>query len=168
MGMTKEQKYTETMKRLGIYDPAFDDTIRQLATLEREQSRTRDEWKAPMEAVRDIKAARRKAKECGKTAEGTGDRECAEAWKETAEAWEKAGEIWKEAAETWENHPMADKLYAVILQQNKIIHQLRESLGLTPKALKRFRAEFGTPAEDEPDEKPKNALELLMEKRRAG
>lgn len=101
MGLTKEQKYTETMKRLGIYDPAFDDTIRQLATLEREQGRVRDEWKAPMEAVRDIKAARRKAKECGKTAEGTGDRECAEAWKETAEAWEKAGEIWKEAAETW-------------------------------------------------------------------
>lgn len=168
MAQTKEQKYTEAMKRLGIYDPAFDSTIKQLATLEREQGRVRDEWKAPMEAVRDIKAARRKAKECGKTAEGTGDRACAEAWKETAEAWEKAGEIWKEAAETWENHPMADKLYAVILQQDKMIHTLRESLGLTPKGLKRFRTEFGTAAEEEPEEKPKTALELLMEKRRAG
>ena len=61
-----------------------------------------------------------------------------------------------------------DRLYAVILQQDKMILTLRETLGLTPKALKRFRAEFGTQVEDEPDEKPKNALELLMEKRRAG
>ena len=45
MGLTKEQKYTETMKRLGIYDPAFDATIHQLAILEREQARTRKAWK---------------------------------------------------------------------------------------------------------------------------
>ena len=118
MAETKEQKYANTMKRLGIYDPAFDSTIHQLAILEREQSRTRKAWK--------------------KFAEGS------------------------------EEPAMLDRLYAVILQQDKQILTLRESLGLTPKALKRFRAEFGTPVEDEPEEKPKNALELLMEKRRAG
>ena len=118
MAQTKEQKYTETMKRLGIYDPAFDATIHQLAILEREQARTRKAWKAS-------------------------------------------------AAES-EDPAMLDRLYAVILQQDKMILTLRETLGLTPKALKRFRAEFGTPVEDEPDEKPKNALELIMEKRRAG
>ena len=118
MAETKEQKYANTMKRLGIYDPAFDSTIHQLAILEREQARTRKAWK--------------------KSAEGS------------------------------EEPAMLDRLYAVILQQDKMILTLRESLGLTPKALKRFRAEFGTPVEDEPDEKPKNALELLMEKRRAG
>ena len=118
MAETKEQKYANTMKRLGIYDPAFEATIHQLAILEREQSRTRKAWK--------------------KYAEGS------------------------------EEPAMLDRLYAVILQQDKMILTLRESLGLTPKALKRFRAEFGTPVEDEPDEKPKTALELLMEKRRAG
>ena len=165
--MTKEQKYIEEMKRLGIYDPAFDPTIKQLATLEREQGRVRDEWSAPMDAVRDIKTARRKAKESGKTAEKSGDQASAAAWKETAEAWEAAGLMWKEAAETWDSHPMADKLYGIILQQDKMIHTLRESLGLTPKGLKRFRAGFGTAAEDAPEEKPKTPLELLMEKRRA-
>jgi len=164
--MTKEQKYIAEMKRLGIYDQAFDPTIKQLATLEREQGRVRDEWAAPMDAVRDIKAARRKAKECGKCAEENGDQASAQAWKNTAEAWEKAGLMWKEAAETWENHPMADKLYAVILQQDKMIHTLRESLGMTPKGLKRFRTAFGSePEEDE--ERPKTPLELLLEKRRA-
>lgn len=119
MAETKEQKYANTMKRLGIYDPAFDSTIHQLAILEREQARTRKAWK--------------------KSAEGS------------------------------EEPAMLDRLYAVILQQDKQILTLRESLGLTPKALKRFRAEFGTPTtEDEPTEKPKTALELLMEKRRAG
>ena len=116
--MTKEQKYADTMKRLGIYDPAFEPVIHQLAILEREQSRTRKAWKASSDAGQDPS--------------------------------------------------MLDRLYAVILQQDKMLLTLRESLGLTPKGLKRFRAEFGTALEDEPEEKPKNALELLMEKRRAG
>lgn len=162
---TREESYIAEMKRLGIYDKAFNPTIRQLATLEREQGRVRDEWSAPMDAVRDIKAARRKAKECGKSAKENGDRANAQAWKETAEAWEKAGLMWKEAAETWEDHPMADKLYSIILQQDKMILALRESLGLTPKSLKRFRAGFGAEPEDA-EEKPKTTLELLIEKRR--
>ena len=118
MAETKEQKYANTMKRLGIYDPAFDATIHQLAILEREQARTRNAW--------------------------------------------------KKSPEESDDPAMLDRLYAVILQQDKMILTLRESLGLTPKALKRFRAEFGAATEDEPTEKPKNALELLMEKRRAG
>lgn len=115
--VTKEQKYAETMKRLGIFDPAFEPVIHQLSILEREQSRTRKAWKA--------------------------------------------------SAESSEDPAMLDRLYAIILQQDKMILTLRESLGLTPKGLKRFRAGFGTAAEDEPEEIPKTALELLIEKRRA-
>ena len=118
MSETKEQKYANTMKRLGIYDPAFDATIHQLAILEREQARTRKAWKA--------------------------------------------------AAAESEDPAMLDRLYAVILQQDKMILTLRETLGLTPKALKRFRTEFGAAPEEEPEQKPKNTLELLLEKRRAG
>lgn len=118
MAETKEVKYANIMKRLGIYDPAFDSTIHQLAVLEREQGRTR--------------------------------------------------KAWKKSAEESEDPAMLDRLYAVILKQDKIILMLKESLGLTPKALKRFRAEFGAATEDEPTEKPKTALEQLMEKRRAG
>ena len=122
MAQTKEQKYAETMKRLGIYDPAFEATIHQLAILEREQSRTRKAWK--------------------KSAEGS------------------------------EEPAMLDRLYAVILQQDKQILTLRESLGLTPKALKRFRAEFGAPVEDEPDEKPSRPargerIEMMFSRPRA-
>ncbi len=117
--MTKEQKYAAEMKRLGIYDPAFDQTIHQLAMLEREQSRTRKAWKIAMER-------------------------------------ELAGEEGKDP----------DRIYAVILQQDKLIHTLRDSLGMTPKGLKRFRGSFGS-EEDEQEERPKTPLELLMEKRRA-
>ena len=111
--MTKEQKYAAEMKRLGIYDPAFDPTIHQLAILEREQSRTRKAWKIALEEGKD-----------------------------------------------------PDRIYAVILQQDKLIHTLRDSLGMTPKGLKRFRGSFGS-EEDEQEERPKTPLELLMEKRRA-
>lgn len=117
MAESKEQKYANTMKRLGIYDPAFDPTIHQLSILEREQSRTR--------------------------------------------------KAWKKSSETSEDPATLDRLYQVIMQQDKQILVLRETLGLTPKALKRFQAGFGAAAEDEPDEKPKTPLELLMEKRRA-
>ena len=61
---------------------------------------------------------------------------------------------------------MLDKLYAVILKQGQMILQLRETLGLTPKSLKRFRNGFGADQE-EAEEKPKTPLELLIEKRRA-
>ena len=43
--MTKEQKYADQLKDLGIYEPAFEPTIHQLAILEREQARTRKAWK---------------------------------------------------------------------------------------------------------------------------
>ena len=115
--MTKEQKYAAELKRLGIYDPAFDPTIHELAILEREQSRTR--------------------------------------------------KAWKDASVSSGDPSMLDRLYQVILQQGKMILQLRETLGLTPKSLKRFRTGFGTAQEDDPEEKPKTALELLIEKRRA-
>ena len=115
MSETKEQKYANTMKRLGIYDPAFDATIHQLAILEREQARTRKAWKA--------------------------------------------------AAAESEDPAMLDRLYAVILQQDKMILTLRESLGLTPKALRRFKAGFGSETDDE-TEKPRTPLELILERRR--
>ena len=113
--VTKEQKYAAELQRLGIYDPAFDPTIHELAILEREQSRTR--------------------------------------------------KAWKDASISSGDPSMLDRLYQVILQQGKMILQLRETLGLTPKSLKRFRAGFGTDPE-ETEEKPKTTLELLMEKRR--
>lgn len=43
---TKEQTYTAKLEKLGIYDPAFDDAIRQLCILEREHSRVQKAWHA--------------------------------------------------------------------------------------------------------------------------
>lgn len=114
--MTKEQKYAAELRRLGIYDPAFEPTIHELSVLEREQSRTRKALKHVAEAdVPDTAAM--------------------------------------------------DKLYQVVLQQGKMILAMRETLGLTPKSLKRFRTGFGSAAEEAP-EKPKTMLEILQEKRR--
>ncbi len=114
--VTKEQKYADQLKDLGIYEPAFEPTIHQLAILEREQARTR--------------------------------------------------KAWKKSADDGEEPATLDRLYAVILQQDKMIHTLRESLGLTPKALRRIRSSFGTDPEEDSG-KPKTPLELLIEKRRA-
>lgn len=47
--MTREEKYVQALKALGIYQPAFDATIHDLAILEREQRRTRTAWKATAE-----------------------------------------------------------------------------------------------------------------------
>ena len=47
--MTREEKYIQALKALGIYQPAFDSTIHDLALLEREQARTRKAWKATAE-----------------------------------------------------------------------------------------------------------------------
>lgn len=44
--MTKEQQYAAALEALGVYDPAFDGEIHQLAILERELSRTMKLWKA--------------------------------------------------------------------------------------------------------------------------
>ncbi len=116
--MTKEQKYAAELRRLGIYDPAFEPTIHELSVLEREQSRTRKAWKHVSEASEPDTVA-------------------------------------------------MDKLYQVILQQGKMILALRETLGLTPKSLKRFRAGFGA-AEEEAPEKPKTMLEIIQQRRTAG
>lgn len=43
---SKEQKYADVLKALGIYDPAFDPAIHQLCVLERELSRAQKDWAA--------------------------------------------------------------------------------------------------------------------------
>ena len=115
--MTKEDKYALELKRLGIYEPAFDSTIHNLAILEREQSRTRKAWKAEAE---------------------------------------------KEGREP----STLDKHYEMILRQGKMIQDMKESLGLTPRGLRKIRADFGK-SEPDPKDKPKTMLEILQEKKRA-
>ena len=44
--MTREQKYIEQLKTLGIYQPAFDPEIHTLAIMEREHQRTLKRWHA--------------------------------------------------------------------------------------------------------------------------
>ena len=43
--MTKEQIYRQQMERLGLWQEAFAPAVHQLATMERELSRTRAAWK---------------------------------------------------------------------------------------------------------------------------
>jgi hypothetical protein len=45
MGNSKEEKYKKQLESLGIYHPAMDPLIHDLAVLERECSRTRQAWK---------------------------------------------------------------------------------------------------------------------------
>lgn len=115
--MTKEEKYAQEMKNLGIYEPAFDSTIHMLAILEREQSRTRKAWKA-------------------------------------------------EAAKENREPSMLDKHYDMILRQGKMIQDLKDSLGLTPRGLLKIRKGFKL-GKTEQQEKPKTMLELVREKKRA-
>lgn len=115
--MTKEEKYSQELKRLGIYEPAFDSTIHMLAILEREQARTRKAWKA-------------------------------------------------DAAKEDREPSTLDKHYEMILRQGKMIQDLKESLGLTPRGLRKIRAGFGK-SETDIQEKPKTMLEILQEKKRA-
>lgn len=49
IALSKETKYIEQLKELGIWDDAFRGTVHDLAVLEREQSRARKEWKATAE-----------------------------------------------------------------------------------------------------------------------
>jgi len=44
--MTREQIYTEQLQALGIYEPAFDPEIKQLAILERRKTRAEKAWSA--------------------------------------------------------------------------------------------------------------------------
>lgn len=44
--MTKEEVYKRQLQDLGIYDPAFDPEIKDLAKLERKKTRAEKEWSA--------------------------------------------------------------------------------------------------------------------------
>ena len=83
--MTREQKYTQQLRELGVYEPAFDPEIHTLAEMERDHQRTRKDWKASGSDV-------------------------------------------------------TDDLYPVLERQRKDILAHRESLGLTPRGLRRLRA----------------------------
>ena len=54
--MTREQKYTEQLKEIGIYQPAFDPEIRMLAMMERELQRMVKAWKAEGSPITDTGA----------------------------------------------------------------------------------------------------------------
>jgi len=54
--LTKEQKYTEQLRSMGIYQPAFDGAIHTLAVMEREFSRVDKQWRTLPEDVRYIHA----------------------------------------------------------------------------------------------------------------
>ena len=44
--MTREQIYTQQLKALGVYEPAFDPLIKDLAKAERRRTRAEKEWSA--------------------------------------------------------------------------------------------------------------------------
>lgn len=54
--MTREQKYTEFLRALGVYQDAFDPEIHTLATMERELQRMLKAWKADGAPTEDITA----------------------------------------------------------------------------------------------------------------
>lgn len=87
--MTREQVYKAQLQSLGIYDPAFDPAIKELAQLDRDMKRARDAWSA------------------------------------TVPKGEKPS--------------LRDPLYQVIIQLRRERLTLRESLGLTPKSLRKVR-----------------------------
>lgn len=88
---TREQVYTEQLKALGIYEPAFAPEISTLAQLERELTRAKKAWSA------------------------------------TVPPGAKPS--------------MLDPLYGVVCNLRREILVHRETLGLTPKALRRLRGQ---------------------------
>jgi len=54
--MTREQRYTEQLRELGIYQEAFDPEIRMLAMMERELQRMVKRWKAEGSPITDTGA----------------------------------------------------------------------------------------------------------------
>ena len=96
---TREQTYKAQLQELGIYDPAFDPLIKELAQKERQRKRAQDEWS---------EKAKKKA--------------------------EAAGEDPKKAKPDF-----ADELWDVITDLDKMILAYRESMGLTPKSLRRLK-----------------------------
>lgn len=51
--MTREQKYVEQLKQIGIYQPAFDPEIHTLAVMERDLQRMLKAWKAAGSPITD-------------------------------------------------------------------------------------------------------------------
>lgn len=96
---TKEQIYTQQLKELGIYEPAFAPEISTLAQLERELTRAKKAWSA------------------------------------TAPPGGKPSVL--------------DPHYAVIASLRREILAHRETLGLTPKALRRLRGSAGGEGADQ-------------------
>lgn len=118
-GDSKEAKYKRSLSDLGIYHPAMDGLIHDLAVLERECARTR------------------------------------KAWKETAAPGQAPSAL--------------DPYYSVIRQQQRDILALRESLGLTPRGLRRLKGAgvyINKPAE-EPETRPPTILGFVLDKRAA-
>ena len=73
---------------------------------------------------------------------------------------------WKATAEDGRPASCDHKLYTVIQAQRKDILALRESLGLTPKSLRRIKGAFA--AEPEPEESGKlTVLELVRQRKDA-
>lgn len=106
---TKEQKYADQLKGLGIYDPAFDPAIHELCILERELSRARKQLQAK--------------------------------------------------AESGKAPSYADPLYTAIRQIQTSILAYRDSLGLTPKSLKKLK---GTCAAEPASEPQDSVLALIL------
>lgn len=112
--MTKEEKYEQCLRELGVWHPSFAATVHDLCVLEREQSRARAEW--------------------------------------------------KRSAENGNAPSVANELYAIIRQQGKDIAALRDSLGLTPKSLRRVKGTAAAEDRRDRDEAPTTVLELVRNK----
>lgn len=108
---TREQIYREQLQALGIYDPAFDPAIGDLAQLDRDMTRARKAWSA------------------------------------TVPRGQKPS--------------MLDPHYQLILQLRRERQALRESLGLTPKALRKLR---GTPEAPVPEDLIAERLAAIQER----
>ena len=93
--MTREEIYTQQLQALGIYEPAFDPAIKNLAQLERELTR--------------------------------------------------AQKAWKKTVPDGVTPSFLDPHFAVISQLRRDIMTLRDTLGLTPKALQRIRGKTAAP-----------------------
>lgn len=74
----------------------------------------------------------------------------------------RARKAWK-ASSTNGLPDFESPIYQIIMKQSASIQTLRESLGLTPKSIRRFRTSFGSNPES--DEKaPLSMLEIIQKK----
>lgn len=117
--MTREEKYIEQLKALGIWDEAFRPEVVELAQLEREKQRIQKAWSA------------------------TVPRGCKPSF--------------------------TDPLYQILCDKRREILAHRETLGLTPKSLRRLKGAFYETVRvgelvEEPDPERGTVLELVREK----